>query len=415
MPKTFDQIFADEVKRILKSKIASKNIQNVPLPKEAGGELDMETLRAYQTLQTSLGALDNYIVKKPLFGKAKPAMPDEITQEGYDTLSNIINTKGIPANFDQIIDELASKEQIGKHIATELGNQYNNAVAKAGKKPKPWYISGKELLMLHGIDEKVEYYKELEGELVWKPPKGVQIGKPVYDILKGDYKRDDYGDVVMESVGKPTGSIYICSKKSIKLPARYDAKRYGYAYANFYKDSNGQKVFIYAVPKQVVYKIDQLALVITKRTQMKAYEMVPYHTWTNGMVAICVIPYNPNEKYELHSTRVLATAYGNTVQGVYQKHFKDKVDKLINTWVQAKILGNPNDFTIENEWGDSRNLIVDESKTTLDKSTYKGISSVSMIEENEDKLRSEDAFQENELDEDTTASTNDDDWDNWDW
>lgn len=422
MAKSFDSYFVDEVKRILKARVVQKDVQAVPLPKEAGGDLDTELLDTMQGMESYLGSIHNCIAKKGLF-RPKELAPNEISQEGYDLLAQAVNTQGVTPQLEEVVTALAEQNKIGKELATDLLGGIENLKRVQSQSVKNWYVSGKDLYQIKGIPEDVPYYNQLNGELVFKPPVGVKVEKRVYSVLKGDFKRDADGNYITTTVTKGTGSIYICTPKSLQLPYNYKSKA-GYTYVDFYKDSNNKKVFVYAIPKQFVYPIQQLALVITKRTKIKAFEMVPYNTWIYGKVALCVIPYNPKEQYALHSTKVLATAYGYDVDSVYEKNFKDKVDKIISVWIKANVIGKPEDFEMEDDWGESMNLIIDQSKVTLKKSEYKGISEKNLIEQNEEALRSNDVFEESELGEPKSKSDDDiddffggsaDDEDDWSW
>lgn len=422
MAKSFDSYFVDEVKRIFRARVVQKDVQAVPLPKEAGGTLDAELLDTTQGMESYLGSMHNCIAKKGFF-RPKELAPNEISQEGYDMLAQVVNTQGVTPQLEEVVTALAEQNKIGKELVTDLLGGIENLKRLLSQDTKKWYVSGKDLYQIKGIPEDIPYYNQLNGELVFKPPVGVKVEKRVYSVLKGDFKRDADGNYITETVTKGTGSIYICTPKSLQLPYNYKSKA-GYTYVDFYRDSNNKKVFVYAIPKRFVYPIQQLALVITKRTQIKAFEMVPYNTWMYGKVALCLIPYNPKEHYELHSTKVLATAYGYDVDSVYEKNFKDKVDKIISVWIKSNVIGKPEDFEMEDDWGESMNLIIDQSKVALKKSEYKGISDKNLIEQNEEAMRSNDVFEESELGEPKSKSEDDiddffgdgdDDDDDWGW
>lgn len=422
MGKTFDSYFADEVRRFVKARVVQKDIQAVPLPKEAGGTLDPDVLASTQGLERYLGNLHACIAKKGFF-RPKELAPNEISEQGYDAIAQVVNTQGLTPQLRDTVNDIIGQNQIGKELATDLLGMLDTIEQQQKAEKKTWYVSGKDLYQIKGIPEDIPYYNQLNGELVFKPPVGVKVEKRVYSVLKGDFKRDADGNYITETVTKGTGSIYICTTQSLQLPYNYKSKA-GYTYVDFYRDTNGKKVFVYAIPKRFVYPIQQLALVITKRTQIKAFEMVPYNTWMYGKVALCVIPYNPKEKYELHSTKVLATAYGYDVDSVYEKNFKEKVDKILIVWIKANVIGKPEDYEMEGDWGESLNLIIDPSKVTLKKSEYKGISSKNLVEENEEALHSNDVFEESELGDPNTKANEDDDWlsdsdgddnDDWGW
>ncbi len=418
MGVSYNKSFEDDVKRLLRNRVQVNDVQALPLPKGAqGGQLDMDSMRVSKNITSALNTLDTHIKKWNPFSKI--LAPDELTKTAYEQISKVVNQTGISQDLRSTIQGLTADGEIGKELGSTFDRLFSELEEIQNKPVEPWYISGKELFKVEGIPDEIPYFTALNGEMVWKLPKGVKPEKPVYDLLKHDLKRDVNGSIVTKSATKPGTSEYICSKKNLKIPFN-QATKYGYGYVHFYIDDEGERVFIYFVPKKVLYPIQQLALVVTKKTSMKAYEMVPYNTWQFGKVALCVIPYNPRENYVMKSTKVLATAYGHSVQGVYNKHFRDKQEQILNTWMQANILGKISDYEIEDSWGDKKNLLVEDSKVTLNQEDYKGMSSVNLEDAMAQEIAQNGAFKENELDDPEDApKTNDaeDDWgdDDWDW
>lgn len=400
MARTFDQEFEREVKRALR-RVLTKDIMQAPLPIEAGGIFSVETMDAVNAQKGILEGLQYAIAKKSLFGKVK-LTPDTITSEGYNKILQGYNT--------DVLDEMLKNEEIGENVFNTLNKaQYNLEKAQArDHNRKKWYISGKDLYKINGIPEDTEYYNLLNDQIVFLLPKGRKPLKRVYSLMQHDYKKDKYGDYVVEQVSVPSGSIFVCSKINIRLP--YKAKkRKGFQYVDFYNDDNGGRVYIYAIPKAYLFKIEQLALVLTSRNRMNCYEMVTYRTWLNGKVSLGVIPYKPKEDYVLKNTKVLATAYGNSIEDIYRDNFSKKVSSILDLWVHINFMGNPKEFDIVDEYGDRRNLIVEPPTHILPMEDYKGLSKLTVAQEEQLEVTLNGTLEESIVSEQTI----DEDFDEW--
>ena len=407
---TFDSIFVKEVKALLNARVQDTGILQIPLPKEAGGSLDIEALRATQNFQQYINYLGSKTKKPFLFSRKVVCNDDEISQEAYEHLLNCQD----PSMLAKDLVQYADQQLIGATILNNINQMTDKVMTLQNQPADQWKRTGKDLFKVSGIPEDTQYFNELNNEIVFKTPKGWKPGKRKYSVINGGFERNKDGSYKIYPVNKATGSILICTTKNLKIPYNYKSKR-GYSYVDFYEDEETNKrIFIYEVPKKFVFRIEQLALVLTKKTQLKSYEMVTYHSWQYGKISLAVIPYSPNKDYVTSSTKVLATAYGNSVKGIFEKHFQDKQQQIVNTWIKYCIIGNPADYIIEDDYGQSMNLIVDPSKSSIPASEFKGISKISMEDENTALIKSNNAFEQDGVDEEAT-SNGDDDWGDWDF
>lgn len=219
-------------------------------------------------------------------------------------------------------------------------SEFRNEVANIGYKdiysiPLPsecanWYVSGTELYAVNGIES--QYYSKLNKTIVRRVPRGYTIKRRVIDKVSRSYKRNEEGNFIYESFPQSNGSVAVISKAVISLPySEYKKKlsKDGYGYIDFIKNKDGGAEYIYVLPKSVLYKVNQTALVLSVKN-MKNYAGCGYMTWDSGMIFLHVIPYNPNISYS--GTRILKTGYS--------LDYNSDIQKIIEYWQKINIIPN---------------------------------------------------------------------------
>lgn len=215
--------------------------------------------------------------------------------------------------------------------------EFRNSVREVGYKdifkvPLPeqvssWNVSGTELYGVRGID--IQFYSELNESIVRRLPKDMVAKRRVIDKATRDFKRDENGSYVYEDYKVPTGSLVVLSNRKINLPYQnYVKPDNGYGYIDFAVSSVGIE-YMYVLPKNVLYKVNQTALVVSVK-DMKGFSGMGYVTWTMGKIFLHIIPYNPRSQYT--GSKVLKTGY--TLD--YGKEIKSIVDY----WQQVRFIPN---------------------------------------------------------------------------
>lgn len=159
----------------------------------------------------------------------------------------------------------------------------------------------------------------LEKSFVKKLPRGVVAKQRVIDKVTRGYKKDDNGDYLYKDYRVPAGSLVVISGRNLDIPLKYfNCAENGYGYIDYILSDKGIQ-YMYVLPRSVLYKVHQTALVLSVK-DMKNYAGMGYKTWRNGKIFLHIIPYNPNSSYT--GSKVLAT--GKSLN--YDKEIKEIVD-----------------------------------------------------------------------------------------
>ena len=165
-----------------------------------------------------------------------------------------------------------------------------------------WEVSGSDEYKVMGIN--LPNYDKLNGKIVRRVPSGYKVQRRVIDKARRSYKRNEDGSFVYQDYKAPSGTIMVYSPVDIELPyKRYIKNDESCGYVDF-MSKNGKTYFIYALPREVLYKINQTALVISVKN-MNNYQGMGYNILNNGVIYIHIIPYSPTSKYT--GSRVLKT------------------------------------------------------------------------------------------------------------
>lgn len=190
-----------------------------------------------------------------------------------------------------------------------------------------WYVSGTEMYGVQGVEK--EYYRDLNMSFVRRLPRGMVAKRRSIDKVTRDFKRNENGEYIYEEYKTPTGSVVVLSDKKISLPySEYVKPIEGYGYIDFATTNKGIE-YMYVLPKSVLYKVNQTALVLSVK-DMKDYSGMGYVTWTMGKIFLHIVPYNPNSQYT--GSKVLKTGYSLD----YTKEIKNIVDY----WQQVGMIPN---------------------------------------------------------------------------
>ena len=122
----------------------------------------------------------------------------------------------------------------------------------------------------------------------------------------------------------------VISDKKIDLPYKeykYPSKD-GYGYVDFI-DKNDSVEYIYVLPKTVLYKINQTALVLSVKN-MKNYWGRGIMTWVMGTVFLHIVPYKPNSQYI--GSKILKTGY--------TLDYSTEIGKLLTYWQEIGVVPN---------------------------------------------------------------------------
>lgn len=176
----------------------------------------------------------------------------------------------------------------------------------------------------------MEEFKPLNETIVMQVPRNKAIQRRKIDKVTRKYATDG-NTYVYEDYKVPTGSIAIISNINLDLPFDWfktDSKD-GYGYVDYFM-SNNRRLYIYVLPKEVLYKANQTALVISKKSSMKCYSGIGYKTWKYGMLYLYIIPYNPSTTYA--ESIVLKTSLST--------NYAKERDILVKHWQDLNIIPN---------------------------------------------------------------------------
>lgn len=191
-----------------------------------------------------------------------------------------------------------------------------------------WNISGTDLFTVKGVESSDSPYDRLNGSVVKRLPTGMIAKRRAIDKSIRGFKRDESGNFIYEDYSVPTGSIVVLSNLNINVLYREYKKATpsGYGYIDFVDTDRG-RVYMYVLPKSVLYEIHQTALALSV-TNMKNYSGSGYVTWNYGVIYLHVIPYNPRSKYI--GSKILATKCS--------LNYSEEVSKILNFWQKEGVL-----------------------------------------------------------------------------
>lgn len=197
--------------------------------------------------------------------------------------------------------------------------------------PLPVSFSGKvenvKKVIINGVRD--EYYSKLNGiECVhWTKPnlRRRRFGSDGKYIYGAD------GKVITDSVTLPQSCAAVATNVRIAVPLKYKPKE-AFDYVDFASrlnpDGSKERRYVYIVPKNYCYAVNQLALVLSLNKLRSFYYGQEMVFQSGHTVYLYVIPFRPSSIE--HSYRVLKTKTRND--------FSAEIDELMKLWMQANIL-----------------------------------------------------------------------------
>lgn len=191
-----------------------------------------------------------------------------------------------------------------------------------------WNVLKEDIFAVKGIPKDNPFFG-LNKSFVFELPKGTVAKRRVIDRVTRSFKRDSNDKFVYEDYKVPSGSMVVTSKCNLQLSYKtYINPPEGYGYIDFVVNK-GEKVYMYVLPKEVIYKCHPTALVLSnagmsKRSgsKLKTYNGERYKTWKCGTVGLLVIPYNPKKQYT--NTIVLKTSFS--------LNYQEDIEKIKSFW-----------------------------------------------------------------------------------
>lgn len=191
-----------------------------------------------------------------------------------------------------------------------------------------WFVSGTNEYAVRDIT--IEEFKPLNETIVMQVPKHKAVQRRKIDKVTRKYATDG-SNYIFEEYKVPTGSMAIVSNINLNLSFDWyktDSKD-GYGYVDYFV-MKGKRFYIYVLPKDILYKANQTALVVSKKSSMKCFSGIGYKTWRYGMLYLYVIPYNPSTTYA--ESIVLKTSLSTC--------YNLERDVLVNHWQKLNIIPN---------------------------------------------------------------------------
>jgi len=156
-------------------------------------------------------------------------------------------------------------------------------------------ISTREKVVIKGIVE--DYYNVLNDSeaMIWSHGK---LSKRKFDY-KGEFIKDDNGHYITEEVVLPHECVAVMSDLKIGVPTKFISKE-KFGYVDFVqrkrKDGSKELKYIYIIPRDYCYKLNQTALVLSL-TKLRSYYAGSSVALQNGYILyMYVIPYKPTSK-----------------------------------------------------------------------------------------------------------------------
>lgn len=205
-----------------------------------------------------------------------------------------------------------------------------------------------EKVFIRGLDE--DYFKELNDRGHYWLKKG-NLRRRQFNY-KG-FKKDKKGGFIYEDVTIPRGFTAIATDVNIKVPEGYKSQ-YGCEYIDYVVDKKGVKQYMYIVPKEKCFELNQVSLVLSTKALRSHYGGVSL-VFNNGqLVYLFLVPFNQRlSKLQ----RVLVTR--SSLQ------FPEMLD-LSKFWIAKGYLLNPNFTGLEEEISGRTNCVSKVFQPTLE-------------------------------------------------
>lgn len=184
----------------------------------------------------------------------------------------------------------------------------------------------RSLAIIRGIDE--PFFSRLNNwtvELVGRSTLSKRLA-----LSDGSFRKDDKGNYVVTPVPVPNISVAVISSLSIGLLRKYEDGRIhnvsdGFKYVDYFV-SDGNKKYIYIIPRSNVYKLNLSALVVSLTHRRSFYKGCKLALQNGRYVYLYVVPF----KYRSYGEEV--------VVGVKPSiNFEKEVSTLLSYWLSIGV------------------------------------------------------------------------------
>lgn len=207
---------------------------------------------------------------------------------------------------------------------------------------------------IKGISE--EYYSKLNNTeaLIWS---GGKLVRRKFDY-KGEYIKDKDGKYKVEDVPVPHNAIAVISDVKIGVPNKFKSPE-NFAYVDMIqsKGNSSDKRYIYIVPREYCFKLNQTALVLSL-TKLRTYYQGMSMAFTNGYtVFVYVVPYKPTantaKPYRILTTKT-SIDYSEELKAIQQ------------LWMQRGYIFTPELCALEEGYKGRDNIAYEVMPVVLD-------------------------------------------------
>lgn len=220
-----------------------------------------------------------------------------------------------------------------------------------------------EVCLVRGIKESFfDTLNNAEVQLVTTP---ILVKRQV--LSDSSFRVDKNGDYVFTQVPVKQGFVAVHSNKSIGLRNRIEVNGVerkhtpteGFRYVDFF-ELNGERRYIYLIPKENVYPLSLCALIITPNTHRNFYKGCKVALQNGHYLYLYVIPYKAGK--ETRGYRVLGVK-PSTI-------FDVEVKKLLQYWMRISVIFDLNLTALENQVGGEINVGIMDLVGTLGTEDY---------------------------------------------
>lgn len=192
-------------------------------------------------------------------------------------------------------------------------------------------IVTRDMVYIKGIDE--EYYNNLNNTeaMIWSHGK---LCRRTFDY-KGEYIKDENGNYVTKDVTLPHECIAVISTVKIGVPVKFKPKKpfeYVDCIARQLPDGTKETCYVYIIPREYCYKLNQTALVMSMNKLRTYYSGASLALRNGYTLYLYVVPYRPTTN-RARSYRVLSTKT--------DINYSREIGNLMQYWLEQGVLYQP--------------------------------------------------------------------------
>lgn len=189
-----------------------------------------------------------------------------------------------------------------------------------------FYVEDYNKVIIKGVSD--EYYGLLNDDepLLWS---GGGLKRRRFDF-QGNFMRDKDGKLMFIDVPVPHECIAVISDKNINVPLKHKVADTGhFEYVDYVeRKATGERKYIYIIPRQYCYKLNQTALVLSWTSLRNFLDGIELSLTNGHRLYMYVIMYKPTTAQ--HNYRVLHCKTSND--------YRQEVDMLVQFWQQCGVL-----------------------------------------------------------------------------